>query len=102
MRRDDIKYAVQILVRNFPLGRRQKLRFKNNKPGDKFCRNCRKRYTEFLSFGKPCKQEPKRYLATNPEVRPNRPTAFELLIGEQNIDAKRIINSDESGMSADN
>ena len=103
MRRDDLRDAVQNLVSNFPLGRRQKQRFKNNRLGDKLCRNFQKRHTGVLSFQKPCKQYAKRYIATNTEERLTKhPAALERLIATHNIDSKRIINLDESGMSADN
>ena len=101
MRCDYLKDAAQNLVSNFPLGRRQKLRFKNQRPRDKFCRNFQKRHAGVLSFRKPCNQDARRYIATNAEVLTQHQEPLERLITEHNIDAKRIINLDESGMLAD-
>lgn len=100
MKRSDLKDAVRALVSTFSEERQKKLRFKDNRPGDNFCRLFEKRHSDCLSFRKPSKQEAKRFLATNADVLTTHLASIERLINEHHIDPKRILNLDESGISA--
>lgn len=69
--------------------------------GITFLRSVHKRHADKLSLFKPLHQEEKRFLAVNAEVLSMHFVTLEKLISEHSLNADRIYNLDETGVSPD-
>ena len=99
--RDDLLDCVEILVPNMPQSRRENTPFKNCRPTVKFARGFEKRHKNRLKFGKSSVQDAKRFAATNAETLTSYLVELQEVSRENNVDGKRIINLDETGVSPD-
>lgn len=101
MTANDLKDAVEMMVSAF-LNRIRKLRINHCRPGYKYCAGFTRRHRALICLKKPNKQEAKRFLATNATTLTTHFRCIERLIADHNMDPSRIVNLDESGLSADN
>lgn len=100
--RGDLIDTVEILVTTFPAERQNALRFVNGRPGRSFCRGFEKRHRDAICFKKPSPQEAARFRATNADNMTSHFAAIERIIHENDIDAARLANLDESGITPGN
>ena len=94
-----LKEAIAIYVNRMDPTRRLLLPFRCGIPGRAFLRGFRNRHKATLSFSKPLRQESNRFAAVNSEVLTTHFAIPEKLIVENNLDASRIFNLDESGVT---
>lgn len=69
----------------------------NGRPGRSFRDGFGRRHSDSICFKKPSKREATGYCAANAQTFVTHYAA--ILIGENNMDAKRLANSDESGIT---
>lgn len=93
--------AVEILVSTLPDERRKKMPFKKGRPSAKYCRGFRKRHASRLRFGRPLRQESKRFAACSAENLTSHFATLSVLIERYKFDAERIWNLDETGATPD-
>ena len=84
-----------------PIERREKLPFRNGRPSHKFARSFGYRHKTRIRFSKVSAQEGRRFPCTNASNLTAYFAEVEAVIMENNIDAKRMANLDESGFSPD-
>lgn len=93
---------MELLISTFPAQRRNALRFVNGRPGRSFCRGFEKRHRDTICFKKPSPQEAARFRATNADNMTSHFAVIQRIIHENNIDAARLANLDESGITPGN
>lgn len=89
--------AFEIIINRFPPARRAALPFRDGRPGAHFLRNFMKRNEDRLCFGRPLRQEAKRFTATNAEALTAHFANLARLVEDLNLDASRVWNLDETG-----
>ena len=89
--------AVAVLTSHMDSRRRSKLPFKNRRPGRKFLQAFQRRHKGKLIFTRPTRQEAVRFAVCNEETLTTHFPTLEKIIQENNIDASRVWNLDESG-----
>ena len=94
-----LREAVAIMVNGMDPTRRMLLTFRRGVPGRGYLRGFRRRHKEKLAFRKPVRQEAKRFAQVNAEVQTTHFATLKKLIEENNLDAPRIFNLDESGVT---
>lgn len=100
VRKCDVADAVELMVSTFPEYRRKKIPFVDNRPGRKFLTLFLKRHANRIRLGKASKEEEIRWRSGNAEVFTNHFATLEKLVADYDIDASRIANLDETGVSA--
>lgn len=98
---EDLLDAFEVLVTSFDPERRNRLQFRNGRPGRRFARNFRKRHANKLRFGRASKGEAKRFAATNADNLTSFFAAIEKVMSDNSIDEDRLCNLDECGISAE-
>ena len=94
-----LREAVAIMVNGTDPTRRMLLPFRRGVPGSGYLRGFRRRHKEKLAFGKPVRQEAKRFAQVNAGVLTTHFATLKKLREENNLDAPRIFNLDESGVT---
>lgn len=89
------RFVSRILPKN-----RRNLHFHEKRPGIAFWRAFGSRNSYFMAFQTAPEGDAARYRATNESVLAKHFFKLNAFITEQNIDAKQIINADETGISA--
>ena len=91
--------AISVVLGKLTPARRLTLPFKRDKPSAGYLRAFRRRHGKVIRFGKPLRQEAKRFRAVNAESLTTHFATIEKLIAEHNIDSSRLFNLDEVGVS---
>ena len=99
LRQEDIKDATAAIVRAIPEERRKKHLFEDGKLGRKFIRRFMARHGGIVKLSRPLRQESVRFNAANAENLAAHFASLEAIITEKNIDASRIANLDETGLT---
>lgn len=97
LNRNHLCEAVAVIVSRMPPARREKLPFKDGKPGIKFLRGFQKRHGDRIKFTRPTRQEAVRFAACNGDTLTTHLATMEKLISDNAIDDIRLWNLDESG-----
>lgn len=98
--RRDLTDVVQLMVESTPKCRREKLKFKNNRPGMNFCRGFERRHSDQIIFRSAERQQAVRYECRNGVTLVHHFSKLEYLIKSNSIDDKRIFNVDETELLA--
>ena len=93
--------AIYVILRRLPTSRRVTLPSKKHKPSHRYFHTFRKRHAKLMKFGKPLRQEAKRFRSVNMEALTTPFATLERLIKDKNIDASSIFNLDEVGVTPD-
>ena len=99
LRRFDIVDAVSLIVERLPEARRNRICFKQGRPGTKFMEGFSRRQESDIKLGRPSPQEEQRWRATNGDVLTTHLATLEALIQEHSIAASHIANLDKIGVS---
>ena len=91
--------AISVALGNVTPARRLTLPFKRDKPSAGYLRAFRRRHGNVIRFGKPLRQEVKRFRATNAESLTTHFATIEKLIAEHKIDSSRLFNLDKVDVS---
>ena len=91
--------AAAIIVSHMIPQRRLRIPFRDGKPGSKWLRGFRARHRNRLTFAKPTRQEALRCAACTSEVPTSHFAKLERLIADNDIDAQRLFNVDEFGIT---
>ena len=94
-----VKEAVSFVVSCLSPAERLMLPFKHGGPSDVYLRAFRRRHAEKIKFGRPLSQESKRFAAVNMESLSPHFGTIEKLVNDNDMDASRIFNLDEVGIS---
>jgi len=100
MNRDDVADAVQVVVQKMDASRAASMPFIGGRPGKKFLSAFLKRHSKAIRLGRPSSQEDIRWASTNATTLTSHFAQVEALIREHNIDASRLANLDECGVTA--
>ena len=95
----DLLDVAGVFIGTLPEARQKRLTFKNRCPGRKYARGFERRHSDAISFKRPSKGDAVRYAAMNAENLTNHIAIFEKIVRENNIDAQRMFNLDESGIT---
>ena len=91
--------AISVVLGNLTPARRLTLPFKRDKPSAGYLRTFRRRHGKVIRFGKPLRQEPKRFRGVNSESLTTHFATIEKLIAEHNIDSSGLFNLVKVGVS---
>ena len=100
LRRRHVKEAIEIIVSRMSPAGRLSLQFKNGSLGSHYLRDFTRRQRTKIIFAKPLRQEALRFNAVNGDALTTHFAITKKIIREQQIDASRIWNFDETGASA--
>ena len=93
--------AIYVILRRLPTSRRANLPFKKHKPSHGYPRTFRKRHAKLMKFVNPLRQEAKIFRSVDTEALTTPFATVERLVKDDNIDASRIFNLNEVGVTAD-
>ena len=99
MNRHYLPEAVSAVILSIPPERQAKLRFPDNRPGKNWTRNLYQRHKPALQNAVTCILEQKRYASVNAVTCASHFAALEELIRKYKLDAERIWNLDETGVT---
>lgn len=92
-----LEEAFAILIARMTEDRRLRLPFRDGRPGRKFLSAFALRHYSRLRFAKPTRQEGKRFAVSSADAFTTHFATLARLVEEQNLDASRIWNLDETG-----
>ena len=93
--------AISVVLRRLLPSRRVTFPFKKHKPSPGYLGAFRKRHAKVIKFGKPLRQEAKRFRSVNMEALTTHFASVEKRIKDNDIDASRIFNLDEVEVKPD-
>lgn len=99
MQNYNLVHAASQLAEQIPSSRRTKLSFKDSVPGKGWIRGFRTWHAKQIQLGRASKQEEIRWRACNADTLSTHILVFEKLLKQHNIDASRICNLDETGVT---